>query len=362
MGPLKSTHDNLFKSIKCRSKTLPSRVLLAPINTGFTSNGLPTNRLVRFHSERSGTAIGISMVGNVAIERTSRTNDRTAVLNSERDLARFAVLARAIARQGSLAGIQLASAPSALSPRRQWSVNDRPAEATRLKEIVAAFTDKELSDHLANFIRSARFAVKAGYDVVQIHAAHGYLLSLLLHPATNNRRGRFALYEKWFDEFVAEFSLVLGETLSSIRLSVITGLMPLDEEIRHATRISSIAVANGIDIVDLSAGFYTVDRKLIYPGAEWTGPVYAPWLETLARDLDCLVSIVGRITDFRTLTETLPGNVLVSIGRAFIADPDFARKTRDGNFDDINKCVLKNQCHYFSRGLQTLECGVNPNL
>jgi 2,4-dienoyl-CoA reductase-like NADH-dependent reductase (Old Yellow Enzyme family) len=302
------------------------------------------------------------MVGNVAIERSSRTNDRTAVLDTERDLPRFAVLARAIARRGSLAVIQLASAPSALSPRRQWSVNDRPAEATRLREIVSAFTDKELSDHLAGFIRSARFAVKAGYDVVQIHAAHGYLLSLLLHPATNYRRGRFALYEKWFEEFVAEFRLVLGESLCGIRLSVITGLIPPDSEIRHTATISSIAVANGIDIVDLSAGFYTVDRKLIYPGLEWTGPIYASWLETLARDLDCLVSIAGRINDFRTLTDTLPANVLVSMGRALIADPDFASKSRDGKFDDINKCVLKNQCHYFSRGLQSLECGVNPNL
>lgn len=356
-----STHNNLFKPVKWKAKTLPSRVVLAPINTAFTISGRPSYRLVRFHSQRSGTAIGISMVGNVAIETSNRTNDRTAVLRSWSDVSRFSVLARAISREGSLAGIQLASAPPDLAPSRQWVIHNRSAELTRLRQIVLGFTDKQIADQLTSFVRSGRLASLAQYDVVQIHAAHGYLLSLLLHPATNTRTGRFAFNSKWLENFIAEFRSALGNSLCSIRLSTITGLVPADEEINSVREVALRAAVNGVDIIDLSAGFYTVNRKLIYPGLESTAPVYSHWLRQLTSTLPCLVAIVGRIS-LQEIGDLISPNVLISIGRALIADPQFATKTRDGRADEINQCLLKNKCHYFSRGVDSMECGVNPNL
>jgi 2,4-dienoyl-CoA reductase-like NADH-dependent reductase (Old Yellow Enzyme family) len=197
---------------------------------------------------------------------------------------------------------------------------------------------------------------------VQVHAAHGYLLSLLLHPSTNTRHGRFALHGHWFEEFLAQMRDMLGENLLSIRLSTLTSLAPEDEEIEWTRHIADRAAESSVDIVDFSAGFYTVDRRQIYPAQQWTGPVYSRWLKSLTINLSCLVAIAGRLTDLRTVTTPLPANVLVGVGRALIADPNFAAKARAGQFDQINYCRLKNHCHYFSRGRETLECGVNPTL
>jgi 2,4-dienoyl-CoA reductase-like NADH-dependent reductase (Old Yellow Enzyme family) len=139
LGPFgHSSLDSLFQPVVWRSQYLPSRVLLAPINTGYTTRSLPTSRLVRFHRERSGPAIGISMVGNVAVEASARTNDHTAVLRSNRDIPRFAVLARTISRRGSLPGIQLASAPAHLFPSRRWRTSSKAAEEIRLRGILSA--------------------------------------------------------------------------------------------------------------------------------------------------------------------------------------------------------------------------------
>jgi 2,4-dienoyl-CoA reductase-like NADH-dependent reductase (Old Yellow Enzyme family) len=211
-------------------------------------------------------------------------------------------------------------------------------------------------------VQSACLAVQAGYSVVQVHAAHGYLLSLLLHPATNGRHGRFSLHESWFEELLTQMRDVLGASLLSIRLSIITGLAPEDEEIGWTRRVEERAAQSGVDIVDLSAGFYTIDRQMIYPGRRWGGPIYLRYLKALSRDLPCLVAVTGRFIDLRTLTGPPPSNILVGIGRALIADPDFAEKARDRRFEEINYCCLKNQCHCFSCGRETLECGVNPSL
>jgi len=302
------------------------------------------------------------MLGNVAVDLSARANDCTAVLLSERDIPRFAALARCISQRGSLAGIQLASAPGNLFPARRWRSSSKPAEVIRLRNIVSSYADEEIDRHLASFVRSALLAKEAGYDVVQIHAAHGYLLSLLLNPQTNTRDGRFSAHSSWFEEFLRSLTNALNETLISIRLSTLTGLAAQDEEIEWTRSIENRAAKSGVDIVDLSAGFYTIDRQLIYPGRAWMMPIYSRWLKTLTHDLPCLVAIAGRFTDLRTIAEDLPSNVLVALGRALIADPDFAEKSWDGRFDEINSCQLKNHCHYFSRRRSALECGVNPNL
>lgn len=357
-----SIDARLFRPLLRGSITIPSRVVLAPINTGYTVRGLPSARLLRFHRERSGPEIGISMVGNVAVNLANRTNDSTAVLGSVRDLPRFAALARAISKRGSLPGIQIASTPANLNPSRNWRAKAITAEAERLRAIVSSFSDRGLRVHLAEFLRSASLAAQAGYSVIQIHAAHGYLLSLLLHPSTNVRRGEFSVDAPWIEQFISVLRHRLEQTLLSLRISALTGLLPVEEDVDWTRQVLNRVASAGVDIVDLSAGFYTIDRRLIYPSGEWTQPVYMQWIPQLTRDLPCLIAIAGRVNAMLALPNTLPDNILLAFGRALIADPRFVEKLHTGATAAINQCTLRNRCHYFSRGLPALECGVNPNL
>lgn len=354
--------DRLFRPIECRGMTIPTRFALAPINTGYTDKGLPTARLRRFHSDRSGSGIGISMVGNVAVDEGGRTNVTTAVLNRDTDIAAYSALAGCIAAQGSLAGIQLARSPEDLAPGRNWKTLKISDERMRLQKIVLAYSEKEISERLSHFLVAARLAVLAGFQVIQLHAAHGYFLSLLLHPATNARVDHYAQSNSWFEELLAELWTIVKTSLLSVRLSVLTGILGKEEEISLAATLVTRAVRGGADIVDLSAGFYTCDRRLIYPDKHWRGPIYLDRLDDLTGKSKAVVTIAGRIVDRQSIPKRLPDNAIVSVGRALIADPDFVLKIRAKDYAQINHCRLMNRCHYFSRGLNSMECGVNPNL
>lgn len=354
--------DAWFRSLSIRGEVLPSRVTLAPINTGFVEGGVPTTRLRRFHRERAGPAIGVSMVGNVAVDEDSRTNSHTAVLSNAAEVTEFAPVANEIRAQGSVPGIQLANSPALLEPLRLWKAPDRAAEIGRLRDLILAFDSAALHSVMARFAHSSSLAIDAGFRLVQIHAAHGYLLSMLLTPELNARKDCFAWNGEWLDDLLFKVRAAIGDAILSLRISAVRGLADEDSEIEVTREVSIRAYQSGVDIIDLSAGLYTLDRRLIYPGRESVQPVYLHRLSDLVAGLEALVCIAGRITNISKITSPVPDRTILSIGRPLIADSGFCEKWRSGQVASVRECSLKNQCHYFSRGKLSLECGVNPSL
>src|SRR5579862_2226080 len=101
--------ERLFEPLTVRGVVIPSRVFLAPINTGFGLSNSPSDKLASFHVRRSSSAVGLSYVGNVLVQRTLVPDDRMLVLDDKSDIRKYAELVRNIAARGSLPGIQLAA-------------------------------------------------------------------------------------------------------------------------------------------------------------------------------------------------------------------------------------------------------------
>jgi 2,4-dienoyl-CoA reductase-like NADH-dependent reductase (Old Yellow Enzyme family) len=351
-----------LQPLRAGSLTISSRFVLAPVNTGFASFGVPRGRLLQFHRERSGPTLGISMVGNVAVDEDARTNSNTPVLHNQVDCRRFAVISRAIARAGSLPGIQLANAPSFLQPHRRWKATDPTEEIGRLRSLVGLLSQDAIELQLARFVQSCRLALDSGFAIIQIHAAHGYLLSLLADPSTNPRTDQFVWNGAWLESFVGEAKRASSPSLLSVRINALNGIADEAKEIEHAHSLTRRLVASGVDIVDLSAGMYTVTRRLIYPGAEHTVPVYSAFLTTIMGELDALFVIAGRFQQLDKIEMPHDRRLLFGLGRSLIADPRLVDKYANGEAENVVRCQLRNRCHYFSRGRVHLECGVNPNI
>ena len=302
------------------------------------------------------------MLGNVAVDAEGVTNPNTVVLSNASHIARLAVITRAIQSRGTLAGIQLAYGVPQAGLKRRWKATDAASEIQRLRAMVASFSSAAIQTQLKRFIRSAALSVAAGFDIIQLHAAHGYLLSLLTSPMLNQRSDRFGLDSAWLEELISEIRDVIGDALLSVRMNVLFGIEAPSAEADNAITLAQRLVTTGVDLIDLSAGLYTLDRGLIYPGKRHRQPVYSGWLPAFAAQVDAPLVIAGRVLDLREVVFPQTKRMVISLGRAFIADPRFAEKSQAGRFGEITRCALRNRCHYFSRDRAEIECGVNPSL
>jgi 2,4-dienoyl-CoA reductase-like NADH-dependent reductase (Old Yellow Enzyme family) len=352
--------DSLFEPFSWRRRTFPTKVIFAPVNPGFAKNGRPTARFLRFQRQRSGGAIGLSYVGNVAVARGFSSNSLTATFETDDDKLRYGVLRRAVSRAGSLAGIQLALSPLDLAPRRGWRVEDEWSEIERLRSIVRTLDDMDIVAMLSQFASIAAASARIAFDVIQIHAAHGYLLSLLLEPLINERTGSFQARGSWLEDFIYDLRKAVNSSLLSFRVNARSGLREPAAEAADGIALAVRLCDAGVDMIDFSAGIYTLDRRLIYPAALDIFPNLATAIATAER-LQNPIVFSGGVHDLRRLP-ILPPNVFVGVGRALIADPLFATKSRDGDFERIAWCQRTNQCHYFSRGADGISCGVNEDI
>jgi 2,4-dienoyl-CoA reductase-like NADH-dependent reductase (Old Yellow Enzyme family) len=315
---------------------------------------------MRFHTGRAGHQIGLSFVGNVAILESARANPGTAVLRADRDATRFAAVCRGIRRAGSAAGVQLAVSPTDLHPARGWRAPNLSTEVERLSNIVQQMSAPELASTLERFVDVAEVAATIGFDVIQIHAAHGYLLSLLLDSTINRRTDHFGLNTNWIEAFVRDLRAVIGKAHLSFRINAFSGITERRDESVDAIALAQRLSAAGVDILDFSAGHYTVDRRAIYPAERGVYPMYRV-AAAVAATVSGPVIFSGGVTDLRVLPK-LASNMLVGIGRGLIADPSMAEKTRQQAYNTINWCQRTNRCHYFSRGESGISCGVNEDI
>lgn len=162
------------------------RVFFLGVNTGFTREGLPDNQFVEFYRERSSANLYCALLGNVVIPGGFGTNDQTPMLSSH---SRWTEIAKTISSEGTKPGIQLATTwPNYLGQKRFVAREPgEPIQAARL--LLSKMTRDDINDIFKGFHAAAQIAVAHGYQHIQIHAAHGYLPSLLLDKGLNPLAG-----------------------------------------------------------------------------------------------------------------------------------------------------------------------------
>ncbi|MFA5966453.1 MAG: hypothetical protein WC804_20745 [Sphingomonas sp.] len=313
-------------------------VFFLGVNTGFVRGGLPDARFVEFYARRSSPRLRCAIVGNVVVPGGYGSNAVTPSITSD---AIWGKVASAITGGGSHAGIQLATAWEDYVGSRSF-VGAAPTDViTSGRRLVSTMTPTDISKLLNGFDAAADLAMGHGFRHVQLHAAHGYLLSLLIDSRINPGAG-FVLSWLWsFAERLAQAGI---ET--SIRISLKTGEPIFDAEGKASFQdtISRLPFT----YIDLSSGFYNIDKRLIYPARP----------QVLAQRREESVAVALRhpqrlfILSGRALSHDwrgLPQNMHLGICRDLIANPDVLSDPRNG-------CENHGKCHYFSRGESHLTC------
>jgi 2,4-dienoyl-CoA reductase-like NADH-dependent reductase (Old Yellow Enzyme family) len=329
--------SDLFSPISFRGLTLPNRIGVSPMCEYSSDDGFANDwHLVHLGSRAVGGA-GLVFTEASAVLPEGRITPNDLGVWKDEHIAALARIVDFLHGQGARAAIQLAHAGRKASMQRPWD-GERlllPAEGG-WNDVVApssvAFRADYAEPHeldLAGINRVTQAfcvatsrAVKAGFDVVEIHAAHGYLLHEFLSPLSNKRTDK---YGGSFDNRIR----LLVETVDAVRL-VLPAEMPLfvrisatewtegGWDVDDSVALARVLKEHGVDLIDTSSGGNVAGAKIP------TGPGYqAPFAERIRREAGIATAAVGQITEAAQAEEIVKGGQadLVLLAREMLRDP-----------------------------------------
>jgi 2,4-dienoyl-CoA reductase-like NADH-dependent reductase (Old Yellow Enzyme family)/thioredoxin reductase len=234
-------------------------------------------------------------------------------------------------------------------------------------EIPRELTIHEIEDLIENFAEAAVRAKEAGFDTVEIHGAHGYIVNEFLSPRVNKRSDRYggslAGRTAFALEVVRRMRTKVGDHFTILFRMSADEYLPDGLTLNETTAVAIMLQEAGIDCIDVSAGTQESLDMFVQPSSLPPG-----CLVHLASAIKKVVTIpiitVGRIGD-PLLAESIlrQGKAdLIAMGRALIADPELPKKAREGRFDEIRPCLACRSC--FDRIFQKarVTCVVNASL
>lgn len=339
-------------TLNVRGISIPTNVFFAPINPGYSINGIIQDDFKRFFSLRSGNNIGICYIGNVALQKKWSSNINTAALYATPP-NEWSNLIQRIINNGSLPGIQLAWKPTIFTLQRTFVTDNVAEQVSIFKKFYEEFEDYEKISEL--ILNSINYVSSLGFSVVQLHAAHGYALSLLLSRAISgcdnpgDTKGAHLLKS-------ISTHLLKKNFIFDIRLSLFEGI---DDtcELEYKIKLVKLLIDYGFDMISFSNGFYNINKKMIYPSKSEDSIVIS-FVETLAKQYPSVIwNVAGNMEKILEQDLYKLKNISFSLGRQLISDPQTITKILNKDFKTIKRCTECNACHYYSFGYNGIrEC------
>ena len=333
---------------------LRNRILMAPMEKNLAlPTGAVTQRYIDYCEARAAGGAALILLESMYVHPAGRNHRYQLGIHDDDLVPGYRRLIDACHRHGALVGAELQFAgretSSAITGTQPVAPSAVPCAALTGGDIPRALELHEIRALVAAFAEAARRAVAAGFDAIEIHGAHGYLVGQFLSPFANRRD----------DEYGGDFERRLRfplEVIAATRAAV-DGAAPLlyrlsaDEYVdggltlTDACRIAPRLEAAGIDLLDVSAGIYESAPWIVQP-MEMAPGCLAPLAREIRRHVGIPVSVAGRISDPSVAEQILDAGDadFVTLGRALHADPDMPRKSAEGREDEICSCVACLTC------------------
>ena len=333
---------HIFDPLPIRGITLPNRIGVSPMCQYSSEDGFANDwHLVHLGSRASGGA-GIIFVEATAVTAEGRITPEDMGIWKDAHIDFLARIVRFMKTQGTVPAIQIAHAGRKASTQRPWVGNSKVAiedggwvpvapSAVAFSESYAmprALETNEVHAVVDAFAAAARRALQAGFQVLEIHGAHGYLVHEFFSPLSNFRKdeygGSFENRTRIGREIVAAVRKVWPENLPLfVRISAQDwkeGGWDLEQSVELAKQLKKL----GVDLIDCSSAGLVVDQKIV------AGPCFqVPFAERIRRDANILTACVGLIETKEQASDILARNQadLVLMAREFLRDPYWPLRT-----------------------------------
>ncbi|MEW6547809.1 MAG: NADH:flavin oxidoreductase [Bacillota bacterium] len=319
----------LLTPLEYRGLVLRNRIVMPPMASDVaTPEGEPTGRHLDHYLPRARGGVGLVIVEHSYVELRGRLTRTQLGIHHDGLVDAFRPLVDAIHETGARVAIQITHAGGATTEEVCGTRPVGPSEVPHPRSGCAprALGAEELPSLVEAFGAAARRARLAGFDAVEIHGAHGFLLNQFLSPLTNRRqdgyggslenRARFPL------EVVRAVRRAVGPDFPVLYRLGAADNVPGGLTLEESQVVAPWLVEAGVDVLDVSGGLGGSRPPGAPPG------YFVPLAEGIKRVVEVPVVVTGGITDpFFADGIVRAGKAdLVGIGRALLADPDWARK------------------------------------
>ena len=369
---MKNDYPHIFSPLTVKNMTIKNRIVMMPMGTNYgEQNGEMSFLHINYYEQRAKGGTGLIIVENASIDSPQGSNGTTQLrIDHDNYLPRLFKFCENIHRYGTKIAIQINHAgASAVSSR----INMQPVSASDVPskeggEIPRPLSKDEILHIVKKYGEAAKRAQTAGFDAVEIHAGHSYLISQFLSPITNKRTDEFGGSVENRTRFCR---MVIDEVRKQVgpffpimlRLSadeLMEGGNTLEDTLEYLDYLQE-----EVDIFDVSCGLngsiqYQIDANYLPDG--WRSYMAKAVKEKFNKP--CIS--MGNVRDPKVAERILAdGDAdLIGMGRGLIADPAWVNKVATGHECDLRKCISCNVgCAGNRIGVnRPIRCTVNPSV
>ena len=363
--------NRLFEPITIGGMEVKNRIAMAPVAMRYnTPSGTITQRVVDHYAERAKGGTGLIIVEATTVDwPVGKVGACPLRLDGNQFIHGFSDLVEAAHAYGAKVAVQLQHVGG--QTNRNNTEGEQPV-APSVVPFPRGDTPRELTIHeirhiVAQFADSILRAKTAGFDAVEIHGSHGYLVTQFHSPYFNKRTdmygGSFENRMRFTLEIIEAAREKVGPEFPIIfRFSAdehVEGGVDLEEAKRIAKRVEEA----GVDAIDISAGVHAA-RPWIFPPMAMPRGCNVHLAEGVKKVVDIPVIVVGRLGDLALAEQTLAEERadMIALGRPLLADAYLPRKAAQGCLEDICPCISCNACIDRLVHGWSVRCAVNPAL
>jgi len=355
---------NLFSEVEIGRVTLRNRIVMPPMMMCYASSEGEINEQVIAHYEaRAKGGVGLIIVEASRIHPSGKSFESEVAIDRDSLIPRLHMLTNAVKVYGSAIAIELYHGgiqarvdqpvgPSAIG-RKVFPPPRTPRE----------LTTNEVEEMVEHFANAALRAKMSGFDMVEVHGTHGYLIAEFLSPLTNKRTDKYGADRTLFaTEIVRRIKEKCGHDFPVIFRLAADEFEEGGITVEYAKEAAKKLEAAGVDAFDVTGGNRDTADHIVPPVYYDKQGYFFNQASEIKKVVHVPVISGGMIIDPVIADRAIEDGMvdLVFIGRQLLADPEWPNKAREGRLEDIRPCIACEQCVERIYSQKPVQCSVNP--